>query len=428
MISIGRIVGALGWIAGTVLMLLLSGCEHTPPSGGGEGDAHVFEVKIEMSHNSLQGLHEIIDVTLERGYYRLSSFDLKIAHYANALSFQGAIPGPLFTECHWEYFNYQFSFRQSCDGMSPCGLVDLVAIADINFGRPRVSDADCPQELMDDGPVVLFSLDYLVSSDRQFDCAYLPIRFYWEDCDDNVIAYRSGWNPDTDITAVSMEVLDFGRIGDDQVGFPTFQGYQQECFTAELNHQSQPVPLVSFSNGGVDIVCVGGPDYRGDINLNGIVNEIADALMFRDYFLYGTDVFQINYAGQIAASDINADGITLSLSDFVYQIRIIVGDASPYPILQPVPGTVTESSGRLAIDRQAGAAHLVVHGNGLPTLLADNMDMDYAFDGLATRILIYRIGANASFSDEFIEVDGNIMSLDMATYDGTKIDVTIVSE
>lgn len=52
----------------------------------------------------------IVDVTLNRGYYRLTSFDLKIAFYVEALNFQAAIPGDLHTKCSWEYFNYQFTF------------------------------------------------------------------------------------------------------------------------------------------------------------------------------------------------------------------------------------------------------------------------------------------------------------------------------
>jgi hypothetical protein len=64
-------------------------------------------------------------------------------------------------------------------------------------------------------------------------------------------------------------------------------------------------------------------DDRGDINLNGVPNEIADAVMLSKYFVYGLDVFHINQPAQVAATDVNADGLTLSVADLVHLIRIV---------------------------------------------------------------------------------------------------------
>ncbi len=61
----------------------------------------------------------------------------------------------------------------------------------------------------------------------------------------------------------------------------------------------------------------------GDVNLNGVPNEIADAVMYSTYFMYGLQVFRIDEQAQIMETDINADGLTLSVSDLVYQINII---------------------------------------------------------------------------------------------------------
>ncbi len=87
---------------------------------------------------------------------------------------------------------------------------------------------------------------------------------------------------------------------------------------------------IDFFNGGIDIVCADSIDARGDINLNGFGYEIADAVLFSHYFIYGLPVFTINQAGQIAASDANADGLALTVADLVYLIRVVVGDALPY--------------------------------------------------------------------------------------------------
>jgi hypothetical protein len=54
--------------------------------------------------------------------------------------------------------------------------------------------------------------------------------------------------------------------------------------------------------------------------------EIADAVLFSNYFIRGLPVFTINQAGQVAASDVNADGLVLTVADLVYLIRAVVGD------------------------------------------------------------------------------------------------------
>ncbi len=61
----------------------------------------------------------------------------------------------------------------------------------------------------------------------------------------------------------------------------------------------------------------------GDINLNGIPNEVADAVLYTKYFIYGLQVFSIDQPSQISQTDINVDGLPLSVSDLVYQINVI---------------------------------------------------------------------------------------------------------
>ncbi len=75
-------------------------------------------------------------------------------------------------------------------------------------------------------------------------------------------------------------------------------------------------------------------DDRGDLNLNGLGNEIADFILYENYFIYGDVVLSSNPNGrqaQIAASDVNGDGAVLRVSDLVYMGRIITGDANPLP-------------------------------------------------------------------------------------------------
>ena len=61
----------------------------------------------------------------------------------------------------------------------------------------------------------------------------------------------------------------------------------------------------------------------GDINLNGVPNEVADAVLYSKYFVYGLQVFRVDQPAQVMETDTNADGMPLSVSDFVYQINVI---------------------------------------------------------------------------------------------------------
>ena len=375
-----------------------------------------YAVGIEKTHGTLQGMHVIVDVSITAGSENMGGYDILIAYDASALNFQAAIPGDLHNICGWEYFNYRYGPFGNCGNQCPSGLLRVVAIAETNNG------ANHPTCLKLTPPFVLFSLDFLVSNDRTLECQYVPIRFFWMDCGDNSIAYHPVDNPTASVQGVSRYVIDFdliGHIEDMFTGFPTYTGVQWECFD---NDPNKPVPIqfVDFLNGGVDIICADSIDDRGDINLNGTANEIADAVLFSNYFVQGIGVFNVNYQGQVAASDVNADGLTLSVADLVYLIRVIVGDALPYPKLAAEAHAYAFENGVMSVDTKMGAAFVVIEGDVAPRLLAENMEMNYAFDGRNTRALVYQIDAEG-FQGEFLAFDAPIVSVEMATYDGAPV-------
>jgi len=393
-----------------------------------------YQVVIEKTHNTVQGGHELVCVTLEKGSEQLWGFDFLIAYDASALSFQRALEGnDLYANgCGWEYFNYRFGASGNCSGACPSGKLRVVGIAETNNG-PNHPNCYLPALF----PAEMFCLDFLVTADQTFECQYIPVRFYWLDCGDNTISF----NPSEDITgfvqklAISRAVIDFdliGNIANSNVGYPTAQGAQDsDCFPVDADPEKPTaVRFIDFINGGIDIICVEDHDDRGDINLNGVANEVADAVLFTNYFIYGIGVFTTNPPGQIAATDVNADGLTLSVADLVYLIRIVLGDAQPFAKIVPVEAIYTvDVNGILKVDIEVGAAALQLQGNVEPTLLADNMEMEYAFDAAnnVTRVLIYSDpkGEDArswSFTGEFINTNGSaVVSIEMATYEGAPI-------
>jgi hypothetical protein len=390
-----------------------------------------YEVQIEKTHGTHQGGHELVCVTLNKGSEQVWGFDFLIAYDQTALSFVGAIPGDIYDLCGWEYFNYRHGANGNCSNACPSGLLRVVGLAETNNG-PNHPDCYLPAL-----PVELFCLDFLVTNDRTFECMYAPVRFFWVDCGDNTISY----NPSDDPTgfvqalAVSREIHEFdgvgGNLANGNTGFPTYYGAQDVCLEGGGDGKPAPIRFIDFINGGVDIVCADSIDDRGDINLNGLSNEVADAVLFTNYFVYGMGVFTVNPAGQIAATDVNADGIVLSVADLVYLIRIVIGDALAYPKLTPVESVIKNQGGRLSIeDVQVGAASIVLSGRATPSLEKDaaHMLLEFAYDGAnnVTRSLIYsRIeGAteSQSFTGTFLNTNGaDIVSVEMATSEGAPI-------
>jgi hypothetical protein len=273
----------------------------------------------------------------------------------------------------------------------------------------------------DSGRHELARMSFLVTNDRTFECMYIPIRFIWYDCGDNTLSSRDG-----ETLYLSGDVYNYDNpipITDINTMFPSYLGANGSCDVFLGDGKPDPVRCGDFYNGGIDIVCADSIDARGDINLNEVPYEIADVVLFANYFVYGFPVFTINLEGQIAATDVNADGITLSVADLVYMVRVIVGDAQPYVKLAPVSTSVTYDGKTLAISEAMGAAHLLVRGNNPPNLLATNMEMKYAYDAAAdlTRIIVFSLEADQTFSGDFLAVSGELVNIELATYAGAPV-------
>ena len=373
-----------------------------------------FRVWIEKTHGTFQGHSEEVSLYLDSGICQneIGGFDFLIDYDASALSFQSATPGQFLLDCGWEYFTYRQGPSGNCGpNACPTGKLRVVALAETNNG------ANHPACFTDDSGQ-LVSLSFLVTNDRTFECQYVPIRWCWYDCGDNGISSVTG-----DTLFISRHVYDFDNVNPiEQLGqgYPTVFGAQEDCDLDPGPDKPAAMRIVDFFNGGIDIVCADSIDARGDLNLNGLDNEIADAVLYTNYFIQGISAFTINVEGQTAASDVNADGIPLSVGDLVYQIRIIVGDALPYPkVVTPTTVDFSNNHGTLIVnsDVPMGAAFVVIDGNATPELLADGMEMRYAYDGQNTRVIVYSFN-RGSFSGEFLQVDGEVVTLELATYDG----------
>jgi hypothetical protein len=386
-----------------------------------------FRVTIEKTHNTHFGQMEDVTISLDNSVdpgNAMGGYDFLIEYDPSVLSFNSADPGQLITDCGWEYFTYRHGASGNCGpNACPSGKLRIVAIAETNNGNNHpLCYGETPGASGD-----LAVLHFLVTNDYTIECQYVPIRFCWYDCGDNAISSRTG-----DTLFISRHVYDFDNpnpIEDLDHPFPSLYGANATCDTLLGDDKPDPLRCADFWNGGVDIICVDSIDARGDINLNGISNEVADAVLFSNYFVYGASVFTVNAPGQIAATDINADGTVLTVADLVYLIRIVVGDALPIP-KEVVPLAVRythDQQGVMSVkdEVQIGAAFVVVSGETTPVLLADNMELLYAYDGANTRVLVWSREAH-SFTGDFLNVQGQVIVLDMATFEGQPVALEVL--
>jgi hypothetical protein len=360
---------------------------------------------------AIQGQYIDVDVVLDGvdPNEGIGGFNFLIAYDNSALSFQSASEGDIYALCNWEYFEYRYGADGNCTGGCPSGLLRVVGIAETNNGaaHPTCGPAD-PVD-----PTSLATLTFLITNDRTLECQFVPIRFFWLECGDNTISNLAGTQ-----LYVNAKIYEFGNpnpINAESV-FPSYLGANEGCMAGD---KVVPIRNIDFYNGGIQICCAEEIDARGDINLNGLAYEIADAVMFTNYFVKGLVAFQYPN-GSIAASDVNADGIALSVADLVYLVRVVVGDALPYPKTNPVAVNYTTDGGVLAVDGEMGAAFVVASGNQTPTLLVDGIEMEFAFDGANTRIIVIGMDAGDAFSGAFLNVD-DVISVEFATYEGTPV-------
>ncbi len=395
-------------------------------------------VRIEKTHDSFSGSYEEVSIQKMLGAEQIGGFDFLLAYDPTGLSFVNAQLGDDLgpAGCGWEYFTYRHGAQGNCGGPCPSGLLRVVALADANNGA---NHPDCFL-VPDEGELV--RLRFFVTNNRLFECQYLPIRFVWIDCGDNAISNTGG-----DTLFISDKVFEFQNsnpnldpsyeITDlDCAMTPHYGGACAECDTS-LKYE--PLRAIYFWNGGVDVVCADSIDARGDVNLNGIANEIADAVLYTNYFLFGLSALDPNATyreAQIAASDINADGVPLSVGDLVYLLRIIVGDALAFPKLAPFANDVTVSyDGTLtttaAVDVGALVATFRATGECRISELAAMSVLSHSSDGVL-RVLVYsglenpqrRIaaGVNELFS---VIGDAELVAVEAADYDGNLLNVTL---
>jgi hypothetical protein len=236
----------------------------------------------------------------------------------------------------WEYFHV------TMNDAGP-GSARLVGIADM------VNGPVSPPLQTGTGPIL--NLNFAVSSDERWIGVRAPIQFLTQDLTDNTLSDSSGY------------VLVYPGLTD----------------------------------GGVSIL---GPGQvlMGDINLNGIAYETADFVLFVNHLINPT-AFPFTSV-QTQATDINTDGLTLTVADLVYLLNIINGNI--LPPLKPgdnaatVELLVAENNGTLDIqassNTQIAALMMKINHTGLtlaPPRPTCGLELAYFDNGQTLTVLMY---------------------------------------
>ena len=333
----------------------------------------------------------------------IGGFDLLVSYDATVTSFSNATKEGTEIDS-WEFFTYRLN-SASCGSACPSGTIRLTGIADINNGA-----AHPPVEALSPNGRFI-KITFQVSNNQNIGGLFLPINFIWFDCGDNIFSDPSGNELFIDNKIYNGEGIliwdEEDSISYPESSRPQSMGTPDSC----INPEAMTVPrrCIEFFNGGICILDQTSFSDRGDINLNSVPYEVADAVVFTNYFIYGLSAFSLNVPGQIAATDVNADGITLSVADLVLLIRVILGDADPVPkpnphdqelLLQLVrskDGVILSSNSSNGI----GGAYLVFKLSSSETSIvpelaedAEHMDLRYHIAGDELRILVFSMQGN----------------------------------
>ncbi|MEE8577524.1 MAG: hypothetical protein V3T31_09740, partial [candidate division Zixibacteria bacterium] len=190
--------------------------------------------------------------------------------------------------------------------------------------------------------------------------------------------------------------------------------------------------VVSLLTGGA---IADGNALIGDIDLDGDAYTTKDLLMFGAYFLIGPAAFSGHLAESSEASDINLDGRRLTVSDLMLGIFVAAGMHDPHdppPVESPniayfaqdmVNGTIN-----LSTDDSLGAVWLEFKGKAIPADRPDLITIQYEFDGVMTRVLMYEYNSFTFLTGGVIYTyvgDGELTTVSAATYDARYVECVI---
>ncbi len=397
-----------------------------------------FALRISQKDFQFQGHIATLAIIYDAGTEPISSFDFEFAFASKAYRMRDVTVGPALQSAGWTNFTYDTASFDSCVDLCPDVLLKIHANNASSGGQ--ATSATIASTFSPGDTLALVNL--LVSNDRNLACEFLALRWNWSNCNSNTLLSTMA-----DTVYQSQSVFDYvGSSRDpltnfrqDITGVTNSQavpgGMPLTCDGASQGFERTELRFVDFKNGGTAILC-DEIDVRGDINLNGISAELADLEMFAAYFAMGRTAFGTHQEGSIATSEVNGDGIPLTVSDMVYLIHIILGDAIPVFDLTHERDTVTitQRGDSIITDIPLGALHLVFEGETDVALIAPAYDTVYSSPmtikvgmvGGNTHVLLYDIDGSLLRAGAILDqIQTILLSADASDFDGSLVAVKL---
>ncbi len=360
-----------------------------------------------------------LGLIVDSNAFGITEANFTIGYDKRFLEYRGTYAGDYFTDNHWDYFYFEHieTIPEAND--------TNISFINIHVKKDVDKNPGTPSSFFDGA---LFEMFFEESMDITT-LAYTTVSFYWGDCDRNQVFFNGEYFP-ARINDVYYPHRDISR------GYNSYWGgYSHTCEnTYSANVET---PILNFE--GIALPVMFDPYYaiRGDINANNIQNEIADAVMYSNYFVFGELAFGDHVQGSTNAADVNYNQIPLELADLVYMIRIIVGDALPWTDLQPIASTCTlgeyPNQIRYSCPVDIGAIHLRFLTNGSVRAQAAS----YGMDVISNRsndtldVLVYNIGdqyipaGTGAFLELYTSSPAELIDAEVSSYEGVNIPVVI---
>jgi len=363
------------------------------------------------------GEYVCLPILLDNNTTPFGGFELEVEFDYTSMTLVSAEPGQAIEG--FEHFTYR---------LLPCPLCGCCKYKILLYGQydlPNgVENVGTPIAVTPQGVYQeLANLCFVINNDENLRGLMIPVCWEWEgtvvegilvedwNCEENTF---SSWSGDTLFTS---DLLCQFRA--DLCDDPSDRIQPELCFQRHI---------CGDNCGGIPI-CAAGPGEckRGDVNMNTITYEVADAVLFASYFVEGTVVFRYDMAYQICATDINADGRTLTLSDLVYLIRVILHDAVEIPKVTPsteVANVIVEG-GTISTECAAPIGAILFEFDSAvnPTLLAD---MEMVHKG--NKVLVWSSEGNSITSAEVLTADAELVSVSAVDRDSRELNTTITAK
>lgn len=257
---------------------------------------------------------------------QISGFRICMAERGSDFAITNVEPGQFLLDCGWEYLNWErvevpasIAFPYDPILRKTSGLIEITGFASVTAGyQPSCFNNGARLELV---KLTTVFAPPSIYADVNADCMSRPFSFFWRDCFDNVVY---GTNFDT-LYATNLLVGPDWGMGADTLDYP-YPGFGSPKTACDTLSFPTIMPMTA-REGVYDIVCTDSVNpWYGDMNCDGYPFTIADGVAYSRYFVFGLGSLFCNPAAVIPGSDINRDGVTLTVADLVLLIKYTLGD------------------------------------------------------------------------------------------------------